>query len=250
MFSNVVCIGDSYTNEHEQYRAAGVNFDDLDYEFKSYPQVLGEYYDCKWETFGKPGMPMPYTLQTLIDRIDYIQKMENPLVIYQFGFFDNVILGQDIGNYTDWKSLSNNHTDILQHTNFSVINKHTDFNPSKMSKLEKVGMMAFLEKYGALTNFHYIEQFLTIAKLLNRTSNTSIYGLFMAEIPKFKFPTHKNILFMGKHGDALSEKESLNLIFPQIDDSHKTTLANTQIAEEIIEILKMKELYPPITSIL
>ena len=63
MFSNVICIGDSYTNEHECYEAMGYDkkFIELDYEFKSYPQILGEYYDCKWETFGKPGMPMPYS---------------------------------------------------------------------------------------------------------------------------------------------------------------------------------------------
>ena len=32
-------------------------------------------------------MPMIWTLQTLIDKIPYILSLENPLVIYQYGFF-------------------------------------------------------------------------------------------------------------------------------------------------------------------
>ena len=125
MFSNVICIGDSYTNEHECYEAMGYDkkFIELDYEFKSYPQILGEYYDCKWETFGKPGMPMPYSLQILIDKIDYIQELENPLVIYQFGFFDNVIMSEVVGKYTDWKEINEDSTtyNFQKSNNLSLI---------------------------------------------------------------------------------------------------------------------------------
>ena len=239
MFSNVVCIGDSYTNEHEQYRDNGIDFSKLNYEFKSYPQILGEKFDCKWETFGKPGMPMPYSLQILIDRIDYIQKLENPLVIYQFGFFDNVILSKNIGNYTDWKNLSQNHAGLLHQSTFHVINKHSTIDFTNMSKLEKVGMLTFLEKFGALSNFHLIEQFLAVAKLLKR-SNISIYGLFLASNPHIDVPKHDNILYMGEDGCGLDGKERMTDIFPQLSDSHKTTQANQQISDEIYEIVLKK----------
>ena len=168
MFSNIICIGDSYTNEIEHYKNADIDFEKLGYEFKSYPQLLGEHYGCEWETFGRPGMPMPYTLQILIDKIDYIQSLENPLVIYQFGFFDNLILSMSSGKYFEWKDIvleedgfgppSGNNSNILKgsmHTNISI--NHNFFENMKMDKLEAVGMLSFLEKFGALSNYHLIE---------------------------------------------------------------------------------------------
>jgi hypothetical protein len=254
MFSNVICIGDSYTNEHECYEAMGYDkkFIELDYEFKSYPQILGEYYDCKWETFGKPGMPMPYSLQILIDKIDYIQELENPLVIYQFGFFDNVIMSEVVGKYTDWKEInedsttynfqkSNNHANLLKEHTFHTLNKHSKVDFFDMDKMEKLGMVTFLEKFGAKCNFHLIEQFLAIAKLIKRTSNIDIYGLFMAHNENIKVPLHNNLLYMGKDGYALDGKERICDIFPQqLGDTHKSTKANQQISEEIYKILLKK----------
>ena len=245
MFNKVICIGDSYTNEHKHYQNVGIDkeFINLNYEFKSYPRILGEHYDCEWETFGKPGMPMPYSLQILIDKIDYIQKLENPLVIYQFGFFDNVILSEVEGKYFDWKDISgteyapsNNHANLLNDFNFHTLNSSSDMDFFSMSKLERVGMLTFLEKFGAKCNFHLIEQFLAIAKLLKR-SNTAIYGLFMAPTQQIQIPKHNNLLYIGESGYALDGKETLLNIYPQLGDGHKTTHSNQQICDEIIKIV-------------
>ena len=193
MFNKVICIGDSYTNEHRHYENNNIDFKQLGYEFKSYPQLLGEHYGCDWETFGRPGMPMPYSLQILIDKIDYIQSFDNPLVIYQFGFFDNLILSTSGGDYVEWKDIaaetmgapSHNNSEVLPKSRYQVINHNQNFfEDIQMSKLEAVGMMTFLEKFGDLTNYHLIEQFLSIAKLLKR-SNIDIYGLFFSVLLKF-----------------------------------------------------------------
>ena len=64
MYSNVICIGDSYTNEIETFKPYQSEFKKAGYEFKSYPQLLGEYYNCKGN-FGH--LCQWFTLQTLID---------------------------------------------------------------------------------------------------------------------------------------------------------------------------------------
>tara|TARA_B100001564_G_scaffold173970_2_gene146436 strand:- start:780 stop:1589 length:810 start_codon:yes stop_codon:yes gene_type:complete len=243
LYSEVICIGDSYTNEHTHYQNVGIDkeFINLNYEFKSYPQLLGEKYNCKWETFGAPGMPMPYSLQILIDKIDYIQSLENPLVIYQFGFFDNLTMSLTTGNYTEWKDLvlegmggpSQNNSKILEGSGHCNVNPNTQFELYTMNKLERVGMVTFLEKFGSLTNFHLIEQFLSIAKLIKRTKKIDIYGLFMAHNKSITVPKHNNILYMGQDGYALDGKETLDHIYPQFKDQHKTTTSNQQISDEI-----------------
>lgn len=249
MFNKVICIGDSYTNEHRHYENNNIDFKQLGYEFKSYPQLLGEHYGCDWETFGRPGMPMPYSLQILIDKIDYIQSFDNPLVIYQFGFFDNLILSTSGGDYVEWKDIaaetmgapSNNNSEVLPNSRHQVINHNLNFFENiQMSKLEAVGMMTFLEKFGDLTNYHLIEQFLSIAKLLKR-SNIDIYGVFFSHSKNIQVPKHNNILHLGKRGFGLDlVDERLDNIFPQFNDTHKTTKGNQAIADEIINILLKK----------
>jgi hypothetical protein len=109
-----------------------------------------------------------------------------------------------------------------------------------MSKLEAVGMMTFLEKFGDLTNYHLIEQFLSIAKLLKR-SNIDIYGVFFSHSKNIQVPKHNNILHMGRSGFGLDLiTERLDDIFPQFNDTHKTTKGNQAIADEIINILLKK----------
>ena len=45
---------------------------------------------------------------------------------------------------------------------------------------------------------------------------------------------------MGENGWGLDNKETLDMIYPQFGDTHKTTKANQEICDEIVDILLKK----------
>ena len=258
MYSHVICIGDSYTNEHQHYDWVGISeqFKTLNYEFKSYPQILGEYYGVKWETFGAPGMPMHYWLQCLIRELDYILSLENPLVIYQFGFFDNVVMSTT-GGYFSWKDVvdgtnnevinnalggsSENNSKVLEESRHTVWNRNFQIDNVEMSDMDKLTLVSFCEKFGRFANYHLIEQFLSIADMVKKMKGIDIYGVFFAN-NKVIVPKHNNILYFGESGYQFDEfRQEIGEIYPQFqEDGHKTTFHNVKIAQGIHKQLLKK----------
>ena len=239
MYSNVICIGDSYTNEIECYRNQNhlKTFEEVGYEFKSYPQLLGEHYNCKWETFGEPGMPMVFTLQTLIDKIPYILSLDNPLVIYQFGFFTNLILHVEADKWMNWKSLTG--TDVSENflkqqfqtqTQFGVV---TANNEHIGTKEDEILLLDYTNKFGENTNYFIIQYFCTIADILTKLGKPNIFGMFLPKPDGFKFPTHKNLL---PHLHEWHMPEIKDVI-EQVNDTHKSTEANEKLSKHIIDNL-------------
>jgi hypothetical protein len=102
-YSNVICIGDEFTDEVNQYKK--LNFWDFfkekKYEFKSYPQLLGENLNCPWEIFAKNGITTTESISQLTNNLDYIFSLNNPLIIFQFGDFFNPIFDDNSGNNVD-----------------------------------------------------------------------------------------------------------------------------------------------------
>ena len=230
MYSNIICIGDSYTNEIETFKPYQSEFKKAGYEFKSYPQLLGEYYNCKWETFGEPGMPMVFTLQTLIDKIPYILSLENPLVIYQFGFFSNMILHVEDNKWLNWKSLLSENflkQQFQSYSKFGVISGHGRDIPNIK---DKALLVDYTQKFGEQTNYFIIQYFCTITDILNKLGKSNIYGMFLA-YPKFKLPKHDRLLPHFKNWADPTIKD----LFPNIDDTHKSTEANKKLVDFIVK---------------
>ena len=233
-YSNVICVGDSYTNELDFYKSEGhwETFKEAGYEYKSYPQMLGEYYNCKWETFGEPGMPMIWTLQTLIDKIPYILSLENPLVIYQYGFFTNLILHVEEENWVNWKSLVSENLPKQQFqttTKFGVISR----NGEGMTDIEdKLLLLDYTKRFGEQTNYWIIQYFCTIADILTKLGKPNIYSMFVPR-PDFKLPKHKNIIpYLEDCTTPL-----INEVLPQVNDTHKSTEANQKITDNIVKYM-------------
>lgn len=233
MYSNVICVGDSYTNELEHYASMGITdeFDRLGYTYKSYPQLLGEHYGCKVENFGQPGMPMVFTIQTLIDKIDYILSLENPLIIYQFGFFSNLIVHIEKNNYVNWKSLaSENHTGNMTDTKYGVVSAHGNDLPNVKDNML---LLDFTQRFGEQTNWAIIQTFITISDMLERMGKGNCYGIFFPR-PQFELPNHRKLL--GCAADMLMPE--INKLFPHINDTHKSTEANQSICDYIVDKIK------------
>ena len=230
MYSNVICIGDSYTNEVQQLSQFNSEFKKVGYEFKSYPQLLGEHYNCKWETFGEPGIPMVFTLQMLIDKIPYILSLENPLVIYQFGFFTNMILHIEDDKWVNWKSSISSDKSASQHfqteTKYGVVCK----SGVGLSNLkDKTLLIDYTKKFGEQTNYFIIQYFCTISDILSKLGKSNVYGMFFPQ-PDFEIPKALKIIPFNNDLCAPSIKD----ILPQIDDNHKSTEANQKVCDWIV----------------
>ena len=229
MYSNVICVGDSYTNEIEELSQFDSEFKKVGYEFKSYPQLLGEHYNCKWETFGQSGMPMVFTLQTLIDKIPYILSLENPLVIYQFGFFSNMILHIEDDKWVNWKSLLSENflkQQFQSQSKYGVITTHGSELPNLK---DKVLLADYTKKFGEQTNYFIIQYFCTITDILNTFGKSNVYGMFLPK-PQFKLPKHDRLLPRFDNWAKPEIKE----VLPQINDNHKSTEANQKICDWIV----------------
>ena len=232
MFSNVVCIGDSYTNEDEMYKSMGADkiFKEKGYEFKSYPQLLGEYYNCKWETFGEPGMPMVFTLQTLIDKIPYILSLKNPLVIYQFGFFTNLILHIEDGDWINWKSMADYYS-IQSQTKYGVVSAGQD---NIGNKKDELLLLDYTNRFGEQTNYWIIQYFCSISDILEKLGKSSVYGLFLSKT-EFETPKRPKLIPHNHDNDWMSP--NINDIIPEINDRHKSTEANQKLCGYIVNNL-------------
>lgn len=232
MYSNVICIGDSYTNEIEQLRPYQSEFEKANYEFKSYPQLLGEHYNCKWETFGEPGMPMVFTLQTLIDKIPYILSLKNPLVIYQFGFFTNLILHMEDGNWVNWKSISVRGAlpSAQSETKCGVV---TAGKGAIGSTEDEMLLLDYTNKFGENTNYFIIQYFCTIADTLTKLGKPNIFGMFLPK-PDFKIPNSPKLF----PWTDVWASPTIEEVLPQINDNHKSTEANQKLCDYIVNNLK------------
>ena len=230
MYSNVVCIGDSYTNEEEMYKSTGADkiFKEKGYEFKSYPQLLGEYYNCKWETFGEPGMPMVFTLQTLIDKIPYILSLKNPLVIYQFGFFTNLILHIKDEDWVNWKSIDDYYS-IQSKTKYGVISAGKD---NVGSRKDELLLLDYTKRFGEQTNYWIVQYFCTISDILEKLGKSNVYGIFLSE-PDFKITKSPKLL---PFSDTWYDPK-IKDILPEINDNHKSTESNQKVCDYIVNNL-------------
>lgn len=231
-YSNIVLVGDSMTNERQHYKDAGILdiFKERNYEFKEYGEFLSEHYGCPYETFGEPGMTLPFTMMTLIDKVDYILSLENPLIIYQFGVFFNATLKIDDENSVLWKDFNDAYTGKEM-----ILDQTSSFSDS-MDIDEKLAVVNWFSKYEEYRNYWYIEEFITLAKMLNRIKPIDIFGMPFSK-PKFKIPRSRFLLNMWNRGCA-SDTEHLQPIcyhFPDINDGHKTTIANENLSKEIIK---------------
>jgi len=237
-YSNVVCFGDSFTNEIQCYEENGVMqlLNERQYEFKSYPQLLGEHYNCPWETYGKPGLTLPFVVMELIDKIDYILSLENPLVIFQFGFFFNATLKRGDGTIF-WKDLGGSTN------NDGVVNSNDELIDS-LSEMDRLSILHWFENFEEHRNYWYIEEFKTICKLVNRLKQQPVdmYGLFMHE-QKFDIPRSKELFYLNTNGHAFSDLglQRINDVFPDIHDSHKSTHGNIVLVEKIVEHINAKK---------
>jgi hypothetical protein len=245
-YSHVICIGDSMTNEIEHYKHEGIldKLKERGYEFKSYPQILGEKFNCPFETFGKPGMTMPFTMMKLIENIDYILSLPNPLVIYQFGVFFNSTLKVDDNLDVSWKDFGLHGTNPGHDVVIDAVHPDQNKYIQSLSPTDRLSMITWYEKFEEFRNYWYIEEFITVAKLLNRMNQTPIdvFGMFFSSV-KFKIPTDYHLLNMWNIGPAsIRNMEPMSGIFPDINDQHKTTWANNNIANEIIRLIKLKRM--------
>ena len=237
-YSNIICVGDSMTNERQHYAEIGALdiFKEHNYEFKEYPEFLSEYYDCPYESFGEPGMTLPFTMMTLIDKVDYILSLENPLVIYQFGVFFNATLKIDDENSVLWKDFNDAYTGKEM-----VLDQTSSFSDS-MDIDEKLAVVTWFSKYEEYRNYWYIDEFITLAKMLNRIKPIDIYGMPFSK-PSFPIPRSKFLLNMWNKGCASDTEhlQPIHLEFPDINDGHKTTLANKNLADEIIRQISIQK---------
>lgn len=154
-YSNVICIGDEFTNEIDEYKTLNLwrFFDNHQYTLKSYPQLLGEKLDCKWESYGKSELTHTQSFSQLISKLDYILSFDNPLVIFQFGnFFSPYLIGG-----------GDNESEIFHHN-------------------YKKEIVSF-----------YIDEFINTCNFLNKIKSVDIYGFFMFD-PNIELPKSKHIL--------------------------------------------------------
>lgn len=154
-YSNVICIGDEFTNEIDEYKTLNLwrFFDNHQYTFKSYPQLLGEKLDCEWESYGKSELTHTQSFSQLISKLDYILSFDNPLVIFQFGnFFSPYLIGG-----------GDNESEIFHHN-------------------YKKEIVSF-----------YIDEFINTCNFLNKIKSVDIYGFFMFD-PNIELPKSKHIL--------------------------------------------------------
>ena len=237
-YSNVICIGDSVTNERYHYEFEGIldKFKSKNYVYKSYPELLGNYYGCPYETLGEPGMTIPFTILELIKHIDYILSLENPLVIFQFGNFFNATLKVDDNLDIMWKDLYSRFDgdDI-------VVDESSKFIDGLDSD-EKLAIITWFSKYEEFRNYWYIEEFFKISKMLNRMKPIDIFGMLYGGV-SFKIPTDYHLLNMwgvgpASHTDTI---RTIDTIFPDIIDGHKTTESNKNLANEIIRQININK---------
>lgn len=243
-YSHIVCIGDSFTNETEHYRREGLLdvFKEINYEFKSYPELLAEYYECDYTLFGEPGMTMTFTIQEFIKNINWFLTLENPLVLYQFGYFSNATIKLSNGIDLAWKDLYQE--DRFDRNNFDekskyIVNKKSEF-VSTMPIEDKLAITTWFEKFEAYRNYYNIDLFLTLTNHIKEIKNIDVFGFFVIE-PDFQIPKHKNLLHLFNRGNALDgmdgREDGINYYLESlgIQDGHKSTSGNKKIANEIIK---------------
>lgn len=247
-YSNIICIGDSITNERDHYDATPFGdgsfldeFDKRGYVFKEYAQVLGEYYNCPYQTIGKPGLTLPFTMMELIKNIDYILSLENPLVIFQFGVFFNATLKVDDNLDIMWKDLHGSFPGYDVVVDGQIVDNYTQNFVDSLESIDKLAMMTWFEKYEEFRNYWYIDEFITIANLINRMKKTDIFG-FLHSTVKFKIPADYHILNMWDIGpSSVKNMQNISFKFPDMIDGHKTTEANENIANEIIRQVEINK---------
>ena len=234
-YSNIICFGDSYTNEEKVYESLGYLdiFKERGYEFKSYPKVLSEYYQAPYETFGAPGMPIHFVIGELIKKMDYILSLENPLVIFQFGFFCNAILKYDSDTELIWKDLI---PSKIGEETFLAINKRDVV--SNMSLEDKLSILNWFEKFEDKRNYYYINTFISLCEFLNSKNKIDIFG-FLLTPADFSVPDDKFILKLSENGWPPSA-ERICEVFEDLTDTHKSTKGNIDLAYNIIDKIKPK----------
>ena len=234
-YSNIICFGDSYTNEESVYEGLGYFdiFKERGYEFKSYPKVLSEHYNAPYETFGAGGMPIHFVIGELIKKMDYILSLENPLVIFQFGFFCNAILKYDNDTELIWKDLV---PSKIGEETFLAINKRDVV--SNMSLEDKLSILNWFEKFEDKRNYYYINTFISLCEFLNSKKKIDIFGFLLAPA-LFEVPNNKFILKFNKSG-FYEKFERINEVFPDLTDTHKSTQANIDLAHNIIDKINQK----------
>jgi len=234
-YSNIICFGDSYTNEESVYKNIGYLdiFKERGYEFKSYPKVLSEYYNAPYETFGAGGMPIHFVISELIKKMDYILSLENPLVLFQFGFFCNAILKYDSDTELIWKDLI---PSKIGNEIFLPVNKQEIV--SNMSLEDKLSILNWFEKFEDKRNYYYIETFISLCKFLNAQKKINIFG-FLLSRAKFNVPNDKFILKLSEEGWS-PRTEAICDVFKDLTDTHKSTKGNIDLAQNIINQIKTK----------
>jgi hypothetical protein len=235
-YSNIICFGDSYTNEETVYESLGYLdiFKERGYEFKSYPKVLSEYYNAPYETFGAGGMPIHFVIGELIKKMDYILSLENPLVIFQFGFFCNAILKYDNDTELMWKDLAPTN---IGDNSFIAVNKRDVINSLNFE--DKLSIVNWFEKFEDKRNYYYIDTFISLCKFLNTQKKIDIFG-FLLTHAEFNVPNNKFILKLSERGWP-SNIERINDVFKDLTDTHKSTKGNTDLAMNIIDKIKTKK---------
>ena len=178
-------------------------------------------------------------MMKLIENIDYILSLENPLVIFQFGVFFNATLKVDENLEVTWKDL---HGSFPGH-DVVIDNTHSDTNKfiQALEPADKLAMITWFSKYEEFRNYWYIEEFITIAKLINRIKKTDVFGMLYSGV-KFKIPTDYHLLNMWEvgHGNA-KNMQNISFKFSDMIDGHKTTEANENLAYEIINQIKINK---------
>lgn len=234
-YSNIICFGDSYTNEESVYNNIGYLdiFKERGYEFKSYPKVLSEHYNAPYETFGAGGMPIHFVISELIKKMDYILSLENPLVLFQFGFFFNAILKYDSDTELIWKDMI---PSSIGNEIFLPVNKHEVI--SNMSLEDKLSIVNWFEKFEDKRNYYYIETFISLCNFLNIQKKINIFG-FLLSRAKFNVPDDKFILKLSEQGWSPGY-EAICDVFEDLTDTHKSTKGNIDLANNIINKIKTK----------
>lgn len=240
-YSHIICIGDSFTNEKEHYRRVGLldTFKELDYEFKSYPELLADHYNCDYTLFGEPGKTITFTIQELIKNINWILTLENPLVLYQFGYFMNADLKFEGEVEHTWKDFIDERKKPANNISVNQKNELVD----TLSTLDKLSITNWFEKFEEYRNYYFIDIFLTLVNHIKEIKNIDVFGFFHTE-PKFKIPIHKNLLWLFDEGYGISglreKTDSIDYYLKNIKDGHKSTQGNNKLAQEIINQINLK----------
>ena len=91
---------------------------------------------------------MPGINRYTVDKIPYILSLENPLVIYQFGFFSNMILHVDDNKWVNWKSLLSENflkQQFQSYSKFGVVSAHGNELPNIK---DKALLLDYTQKFG------------------------------------------------------------------------------------------------------